>query len=382
MDGPSSTWQPVDLGPYLRGENKRLEPSVGLRRTDGLALLYPGREHTVIGETESGKSWLAVASVAAELMAGRPVLYIHFEEGDPSDTLDRLRALGVPVSDLLEWFRFVGPEEPVQRERLDALLDPAPSLVVLDGVNEALSLLRLKDDADGIATYRRHLVKPCTRVGAATLSCDHVVKNPEARAAARGPMGSGHRINGLTGVLIDLSNVEPFGHGKRGRSHVQVHKDRPAYLRQHGRPVPGVPGRTYMGELVVDDTQATSPDLTLRFYAPRTDDADSASEQSPATGIVDQVHDVLLDAPDRQVETVTELRARIRAAGIKARNTDVADAIADLLLDCRIEEVKGKGRRTGYRATSGSHTPHPTAVPTSRSASGSPKEGEPGTTRD
>jgi len=53
------SWVPIDLGPYLRGEIRPVEPSIGVIRTDGLRLLYPGKEHAVIGEMEAGKSWFA-----------------------------------------------------------------------------------------------------------------------------------------------------------------------------------------------------------------------------------------------------------------------------------------------------------------------------------
>jgi hypothetical protein len=63
--GDTDSWAPLDLGPYLRGEVKRPVPSLGLYRSDGVRLIYPGKEHSVIGEMESGKSWLLLASAAA-----------------------------------------------------------------------------------------------------------------------------------------------------------------------------------------------------------------------------------------------------------------------------------------------------------------------------
>ena len=179
-DPEPDSWAPIDLGPYLRGEIRPAEPSIGVSRTDGLRLLYPGKEHAVIGEMESGKSWFCLACVAAELAADHHVVYIHFEESDPSDTLERLITLGCRDQDILRLLRFVGPERKVARDALAALLDPPPSLVVLDGVNEAMALhgWGIRDE-DGAAEFRRRLVKPCTSVGAATLATDHVVKNPE-----------------------------------------------------------------------------------------------------------------------------------------------------------------------------------------------------------
>jgi hypothetical protein len=237
------SWHPVDLGPVLSGEQVRAEPDIGLKRSDGLRLLYAGKEHTIIGEMESGKSWFAAGCAAEELTKGNYVVWVHFEEADATDTVERLKALGVPPETIRARFRFVGPEEPVTAEALTALLTPAPSLVVLDGVNEAMSLHGMKiREEDGAAAYRRRLVKPCTKVGAAVLSADHVVKDRDKRG--RDPLGSIHKGNGLTGSLIELENTEPFGRGRSGASHVFVNKDRPGYLRQHGGRSGKTPGRT------------------------------------------------------------------------------------------------------------------------------------------
>ena len=214
---------------------------------------------------ESGKSWFAAGCVAAELTKGKHVVYVHFEESDATDTIERLKALG-SVETIRARFRFVGPEERVTAEALAALLTPAPSLVVFDGVNEAMSLHGWKDDGEGAATYRRHLVKPCTKAGAAALSCDHVPKDKTVRG--REAFGSVHKGNGLTGVLILLENVEAFGRSRSGASKVFTTKDRPGYLRQHGQES-GLPGKTYMGMLKVDDTKKWHEYLDLALLAPK-----------------------------------------------------------------------------------------------------------------
>ena len=170
-DDEPTTWEPIDLGPYLRGEIERSQPTLGIVRADGLRLIYPGRQHAVVGETESGKTWFALACVAAELAAGRIVAYVHFEESDPSSTLERLQLLGATERDLVERFRFVGPARPIRTGWLNSLLAPAPSLVVLDGVNEGMALHgdEIKD-ADGASAFRRKLILPFVAAGAATLA--------------------------------------------------------------------------------------------------------------------------------------------------------------------------------------------------------------------
>jgi hypothetical protein len=336
VDPAGATWARVDLGPYVRGEHVRPEPTVGIARVDGLRLLYPGKEHAVIGEMESGKSWLAVACVAAELTLGWPVVYIHFEEADPTDTVQRLQALGVPDDTILTGLVFVGPNEPVDPFALAVLLDPAPSLVVLGGVNEAMSLHRLNPrEEDAVAVFRHRLVKPCTAAGAAVLACDHVVKDRDRRG--RDAMGSVHKGNGLTGSLILLENVAPYGRGERGCSHVYVTKDRPGHLRRHGRPSK-MPGKTYIGSLIVDDTRTTVDRLDLVLVEPPEQTA-----PDEAAGTRDQSDD---DKVLSVVAEVTALGAEPSQRAVEAKtsgmsNDRIRNALTRLVLDKRLTEREG-----------------------------------------
>lgn len=342
--GPAevNSWAPIDLGPYLRGEIKRPEPSVGLARSDGLRLIYPGKEHSVIGEMECGKSWFSLASVATELANSQHVVYIHFEECDPTDSIERLQALGVGGHTMAKLFRFVAPQRQVSTEDLRQLLDPAPSLVVLDGVNEAMSLhgWGIREE-DGAAKFRRHLVMPCLQAGAATLACDHVVKDKESRG--RNALGSIHKGNGINGALFLLENAEPFGRGARGRSHVYVTKDRPGHLRRHGRADKRTPGKTFMGELVVDDSQTYSPELELKFWAPKPPPtagelAEMAEQQEDQDETLDsQILAVVGDIIERgQVANV-----RTVEAVAECRKQLVGDALARLVYNGRLKEESG-----------------------------------------
>lgn len=367
------SWAPVDLGPYLRGEIIRSEPSVGIARRDGLHLLYPGKEHAVVGEMESGKSWFCLASAAAEMTAGRTVVYVHFEEADPGGTIDGLRALGVDPYTLTERFLFVGPERRVTPDALAALLDRVPSLVILDGVNEALSLHGWDGNAtDGAAMFRRHLVKPCTRAGAATLAADHVVKDAERRG--RSAIGSVHKVNGLSGALILLENAEPFGRCQRGRSHVFVTKDRPGNLRKEGRPS-AVVGKTYMGELVVDDTQSRGPDLSVRFYPLKGDQADDEVVSEGPT-VADEVHAVLAALPGRVVASERTLYAEMRQAGHSLREKAIRDALDDLVAAGRVNETSGKRGARGYEALTAAQAHKPATAARTAAATAAPLEGD------
>lgn len=335
VHAPGRSWAPVDLGPVLRGEHAPAVPSVGIARSDGVRLLYPGKEHSVIGEMESGKSWFGAACCASELVAGNHVLYVHFEEADPADTVGRLQSLGVPDKAIIELFRFVGPDEPVRPSLLEALLTPAPSLVVLDGVNEAMALHghEIRQE-DGAAAFRRLLVKPCTAVGAAVLTADHVVKDKERRD--RGPLGSVHKGNAINGSLLLLENAEPFGRGQKGRSHVFVTKDRPGHLRKGGRATK-TPGKTFVGELVVDDTRMYHDYLDLTLWAPRDDEQDAMV----AAGPHEEVDEIVL-------AVVADLTAAGHAAtgrAVRANSpfgTDrTADALERLVIDGKAVKTPG-----------------------------------------
>lgn len=331
-----ASWKPVDLGPYLRGEIVMEEPSLGLARSDGLRLIYPGKEHTIIGEMECGKSWFCAAATAAELTRRNRVVYVHFEEAIPTDVIGRLQALGIPDDLILEHLAFVGPHEPVERFALAALLQVPPTLVILDGVNEAMSLHNQAiRDEDGAASFRKVLVKPFTRVGAAVLGCDHVVKDKEKRG--RGPLGSIHKGNGLDGVLIALENKEPFGRGQKGRSSVYITKDRPGFLRQHGRPVKDEPGKTFMGSLIVDDTRTWVGYLDLTFLEPQDQDKTSApevsKEEADDTKVLETVEAITTAGP-------APLRT-VRAMVTGMANARIDAALARLVYNRQLIETAG-----------------------------------------
>lgn len=345
-DRERDSWTPIDLTPYLDGTHERPEPAVGIARQDGLRLLYPGKEHAVIGEMESGKSWFSLASVAAELMAGNTVVYIHFEESDPADSVERLQALGVPGHRIAAGFRFVGPSAPVTPDRIHRLLDPAPTLVILDGQNEGMALhSQAIREEDGAAKFRQLLVKPWTDAGAAVLSCDHVVKDKEARG--RYALGSIHKGNALNGSLILLENQDPFGRGQRGTSRVYAVKDRPGHLRRHGQGTK-TSGKTYLGQVVVDDTRRYRDALDLAFLAPAEDIPDA--ETGPLRNPLDQwILTAIGSEPEQTVASKRTLFAVMRKHGYHVRDTETMDALDDLVVAGQVTETRGNRGAKGYR---------------------------------
>lgn len=345
----TDSWSPLDLGPYLDGTVTRPEPTIGLQRQDGLQVIYPGKEHSVIGEMESGKSWFTLACTAAELMQGNTVVYVHFEEDDPADTVDRLLALRVPGYQIRSHFLFIGPHTPASPDRIARLAERRPTLVVLDGQNEGMILhgQEIREEG-GAGEFRNLLIKPWTAVGAAVLACDHVTKDKENRG--RYALGSIHKGNALNGALIVLENAEPFGRGERGMSRVYVVKDRPGHIRRHGQKTK-TPGKTYLGMMTVDDTRQWHDGLDLVWATPASTapDDEPISKSDPYREAKEAILRALADQPEQSVPSMRKLEALIREAGYAVRRGSLQGPADGLVVSGRLEEVPGGRGATGYR---------------------------------
>ena len=55
----TSSWNPVDLGPYLNGEITEEPPSIFMRSDELIAMLTPGNVHLIFGDGEAGKTMFA-----------------------------------------------------------------------------------------------------------------------------------------------------------------------------------------------------------------------------------------------------------------------------------------------------------------------------------
>ncbi|WP_299057065.1 AAA family ATPase [uncultured Nocardioides sp.] len=244
------SWKPADLTEVLDGAWQPPEPTVG-RRSDGVGMFYPGKVHTVSSETEGGKTWLILSVVLDELKAGRSVVYLDFED-DAGGIVGRLLTLGGDRRSIAERFHYVRPEDGlgsgVHSDDLDFLLrETTPSLAVVDGVTEAMTLNGLDPNSNSdAAKFGRMLPRRLAQAGAASVSLDHVTKSAEGRG--RYSIGAVHKLNGIDGAAYTLTNRTPFGVGITGRSTVRIAKDRPGQLRKHALASTGEP---WFGDLVL-----------------------------------------------------------------------------------------------------------------------------------
>lgn len=317
------TWGAQDLRSVLDGSYKPPQPSVG-RRDDGVGLFYPGRMNSVASESEAGKTWFALIACLQEINDGNHVLYLDFED-DAGGVVGRLLCLGARPDDVLERFHYVRPENnPSDIDLIDLamVLEHSPTLAIVDGVTEGMSLLglELKDNTD-VAKFGRQLLRPLMNSGAAVVTLDHVVKSSENRG--RYSIGGVHKLNGLNGVMYMLENRRPFGIGVTGKSTVRVAKDRPGQIRKNG--LSHSSGMHWYADLVVKSE--TQEYAEAHLYAPiqrDEEDREADEDEKRINGLKRKV----LDAIGKALEPVTGKGIEDRVVGKAA---DIRRAVADLI---------------------------------------------------
>jgi hypothetical protein len=307
-----STWDPVNLAAVLAGEGEVPEP-VALARTDGVLLLYPGKIHALNAEPEAGKSWVALLACLQEMLAGRHVVYVDFED-DAAAVVGGPLELGAQPSEVIELFHYVRPDEAVGAGaallRLTALCEAIrPSMAVVDGVTEALALngWSSKDDTD-LAAFFAAIPRPLARSGAAVLVLDHVVKDKETRG--RWAIGSQHKMAGVDGAVYGLDSVKPFSRGNSGMGRLWVNKDR------HGKVRPHAAGQRLISEIhFLSSDEGRAVNIELR---PPSVEADGGFRP---TGYMERVSRELESLSAGQGMSLREIRAVIHG---KASVVDAA----------------------------------------------------------
>jgi len=327
------SWQPVDLTDVLAGNYTPPRPTVGAR-TDGAGLFYPGRVHSIASESEAGKTWLALAAVATELAAGNSAVYLDFED-DEGGLVGRLLSLGVDRQAVRDRFAYLKPDESLNalgnaQDLGQVLGDLRPTLAVLDGITEAMTLhgLEVKDNGD-VARFGKMLPARIAACGPAAVNLDHVVKDRENRG--RYALGGVHKLNGLNGAAYMLENRTPFGIGLTGRSTVYVAKDRPGQLRRNALPSAG--GSHWYADLVLTSHHEDHVEVSLEAPAEQ-------PETFRPTVLMSRVSEALTRAG--QPLTVRDVLDRVKGK----RDQDVRSALAALVDEGHV--VKENGARGAH----------------------------------
>jgi hypothetical protein len=209
-------------------------PPVELRRSDGVALFYAGRINGIIGPSESGKTWIVLEAVRQALAAGRRVVYFDFED-TVRGIVDRLTAMGVDMAERRGFFRYSGGDDAPTADGLiglaEELTEYAPHLIVLDGVNAAMTImgLDLTDNKDA-TTFAQRVLDPMATSGAAVVYVDHVPKN--GLIESKGGIGAQAKRAMTTGTALRVDVIDQFSRGHAGSLSVFVDKDRNGFVRE------------------------------------------------------------------------------------------------------------------------------------------------------
>lgn len=330
-----TTWEPIDLAPIWAGE-RHDEPPTILARTDGIALVYPGKVNTFQGESESMKTWAALCAAAEQLAHGHPVIYIDFEDS-PTTIVERLGLLGVRHTAPLIYMRPDSPFTLEARDQLAAILtELEPTLVILDGVTEAMTAegLDLMSNAD-IARWMKTLPRWIARTPSApaVITIDHVPKNPDARG--KGAIGGQHKRAGIDGIGLTFTvGTEPLARGRDGRARITIDKDRPGHVRAHAST------RGHIGDLVI-----THFAQHLRWAIEPASDEPVDTRQTLADTILD-----ILGEHD-SAWSIRGLSVELRNRQHSHANEAITNTLELLAREGKVESIKGPNGYPQWRLT-------------------------------
>lgn len=213
------------------------EPTV-LRRTDGRALLYPGKVNVLYGDSESGKTWIALAGLAEVLCSGGRGAFVDLDHNGPREIGLRLLLLGVPEVVLKDQDRFRHCE-PHDAAELDWFINDlakwTAGMVVVDSLGEVMPMLGLSSNSpDDYTAGNRRVLTPLADSGAVAVAIDHLPKDEVARE--KGQTGTLAKKRAVNGVTLRVTVRDQFAPGRGGSATLHVSKDRPGGLRGHCPP--------------------------------------------------------------------------------------------------------------------------------------------------
>lgn len=344
----------VDLAPFLDGTFTPPTPSVGAMLPDGSAMLYPGKWHTVIAPTTSGKSWLAAQCVYDEILNGRSVVYIHFEETLPAGTIERLMNMGLDPKAIAKQLTWVATDVPLTDSITRRLADHLePSLVILDGINAACSAYGWEvNDTKAVGSYRQTLVTPWAARNAAVLSLGHPPKATDRQKERHG-FGSTAWLDEVDGVGFRLvgSSSKPISRGKTGYSRLFSVKDRYGQVESLGQLSDKHEGWYEIASMQVRNDDLVNPkDVTIRMLNP----GGGATKDSEPTDKYDKIADGVYAHMQRflpRFSTMRDLRDKLRAANVaQFGNDDLPVALERLVSRGVLEwpEVSSRQQRPGW----------------------------------
>lgn len=223
----------VDIGALLSGEVVDAPAPDVLAASDGVGLFYSGQVNHLIGDPESGKTWVALAAVTSVLASGERAGVIDLDHNGPASTVSRLLDLGAArdVLGVQSRFRYIEPGDAAELRAVVAdMIAWGPRVVVVDSVGELLPLFGASSNSpDDFTRVHAVTLKPLAAAGAAVVAIDHHAKGADSRA--QGATGTAAKKRAVGGTALRMTLVQAFAPGRGGAARLTLVKDRHGGLR-------------------------------------------------------------------------------------------------------------------------------------------------------
>lgn len=185
-----ASWLPVDLAEVIASGYTSPTPGLLRFRESTVGLIYAGLVNGIHGDSGTGKSWVAMAAAAQEIMAGRHVCYLDFE-ANAGEVVARLVALGCTTDQLVGHLDYVRPDVSAGygtvTEIIERIEDTETVLVVIDSLGEAFGVWGVNEDRDDeVGPWIRNFARRIADAGPAVLMIDHSTKARERPLFASG----------------------------------------------------------------------------------------------------------------------------------------------------------------------------------------------------
>lgn len=324
-DGDSDGWHDsdghplfTDLAVVLADGYRPPKPTV-MRRDDRIGLFYADAVNVLFGESESGKTWIALAAIAEVLTDGGRALFVDLDHNGAQAIGARLLAFGVPFATVVDRTRF-RVSEPDEWQDLQAVISIAvstfrPALVVVDSVGEVVPLRGGNSNSpDDYTAVHRAVFTRLASAGAAVVAIDHEPKNREtAKLGATGTAAKRRAVNGAY-LRVKKDARRPFAPGHGGAAYISIAKDRFGGLR--GASPTGTEEREPLAARFVMD--ADGDRLNWHLYAP------GDNERNPDSAANEDHVRRLLEDPNVFAMTISGA-----CSVLHIRREDAAKALAE-----------------------------------------------------
>lgn len=230
-------WPPSysDMDVIFDGDEPEVPVPTVLKRVDGHALLYPGKVNVLYGDSESGKTWIALAGIAEVLCSGGRAAFVDLDHNGPREIGVRLVFLGVPELVVRDQDRFRHCE-PKDAAELDWFIGDLAGwqsgMIVVDSLGEVMPMLGLSSNSpDEYTAGNRRVLTPLAVGDTVVVAIDHMPKDEGARE--KGQTGTLAKKRAVNGVTLRVTAKDQFTPGRGGSAILTVSKDRPGGLREH-----------------------------------------------------------------------------------------------------------------------------------------------------